>query len=236
VNVSFTLALLCHGEARTFRRTVESFADRVTPEPERVAVFGDAVDAETLDGVVATVREAFPRMPLRVGSTHPDRQAGFCEATGRLWGIVTEKALTDIPEFVFWLEADFVFLRDVDLQPLADVLRAHRRLAQMSLVRDACNQQEALAGGLVASRPGEFEQRETAGNRWMEQRSYVTTTPSLMSAVFMVANPWLSDGQPACEGRFGIELVQRGYSFGAWGSGEEWVAHMGVRDKIGKGY
>jgi hypothetical protein len=123
----------------------------------------------------------------------------------------------------------------------------------MALIRDVANADEAKAGGLVASRPGEFEQRYLSPEGfsyprhaepvqglgaipWLEQRSYFTTNPSLMRRAFMAEQPFLDDGGPYCEGRYGIRLRDLGYTFGAWGSGEEWVAHMGVRDASGTGY
>jgi hypothetical protein len=50
----------------------------------------------------------------------------------------------------------------------------------------------------------------------------------------MLENPWPADVAAECEGRFGFELVERGYEFGYWGNGERWVDHIGVR--TGKGY
>jgi hypothetical protein len=105
----------------------------------------------------------------------------------------------------------------------------------MALVRDAVNADERRAGGLIKSRPGQFQPQE-GSHPWLRHRSYFTTNPSLMRTSFMRDDPFLDDGEPYCEGRYGIHLLTRGYTFGAWGSGEEWVAHMGVRDRTGKGY
>ena len=63
-----------------------------------------------------------------------------------------------------------------------------------------------------------------------------TTNPSLMRRQFMAENPWPAEYDQRCEGLFGIDLRERGYSFGAWGSGEPWVRHLGRRDRSGWGY
>ena len=66
----------------------------------------------------------------------------------------------------------------------------------------------------------------------MEQKSYFTTNPCLMLRSFMEANPWPVYADE-CEGLFSIDLVARGFSFAAMGSGEQWVRHTGRRDGFG---
>ena len=51
------------------------------------------------------------------------------------------------PDFVFWLEHDFVFVKPLDLAPLMEVLDAHPTLAQMQLMRGAVNEREKRMGG-----------------------------------------------------------------------------------------
>jgi hypothetical protein len=67
----------------------------------------------------------------------------------------------------------------------------------------------------------------------LRHRSFFSTNPSLLRRDFMVENPWPADGEPFCEGRFGLELVQKGYSFGIWGDGDIWVDHIGRREGFG---
>lgn len=69
---------------------------------------------------------------------------------------------------------------------------------------------------------------------WLEHRSYFTTNPSLMRRAFMAEHPW-PDYPDQCEGRFGIDLIQAGYSFGVWGDGSPWVEHIGAA-RTGFGY
>jgi hypothetical protein len=222
--------------------TLASFRANVTPEPEQTYLY--------CDGLFATLRHGWEarRHRDRVDLLSSPVQRGFCSATATLWQWAVEPGV----DYVFWLEHDFVLLRPLDLRPLAVVLDADRRLAQMALVRGPVSPDEVAAGGLVASRPGEFVPREPypsdilgslcagpgAGVEmratWLEHRSYFTTNPSLMRRDFMVEHPLLDDGDPACEGRYGIGLRDAGFTFGAWGDGEPWVDHVGVRS--GHGY
>lgn len=149
---------------------------------------------------------------------------GFCVASGRAW----DAAITEGVNYVFWLEHDFIFQRHVDLRTLAEKLEADTQLAQMSLMRTASSVDEMNAGGLYELRKGEYEER----GGWLEHRSYFTTTPSLMRRQFMVENRWPTYPS-GCEGRFGIDLLARGYTFGVWGDGQPWVEHIGQRTGFG---
>ena len=223
--VNYTLILITHGDAPTLGHTLESFAEMVTPAPtERIC----CIDGE---GSLPPIE------PLGAWEIHAGRtQEGFCVNTRRAWNIVNS-----LDGYVFYLEHDFEFTRPVDLTHLAGVLDENPQLAQMALMRDAVNAEEKAAGGLYESRPGQYEPRltdlpftsEFTQVPWLEHRSYFSTNPSLMTAEFMRRNPW-PDYPERCEGLFGIDLLERGYRFGVWGTGEPWVRHIGQR--TGTGY
>ena len=163
-------------------------------------------------------------------------QLGFCKATRALWEVAVE---TDC-EYVFWLEHDFVFQREVDLRELADVLDDHRSLAQMSLMRQPISPREVEAGGVVKNHErmsDEFYSHIsgplTERREWLSHEAYFTTNPSLMRRQFMADTMWPRE-DAECEGRFGLQLKEAGYSFGIWGDGSPWVEHIGQRD--GHGY
>jgi hypothetical protein len=232
--VDYTLAVLTHGRSGTLDQTLASFYDKVRPAPARVLLHADGpwMSAPTSGRTFFVQTTGSPQ--------------GFCKATGSLWKWIVADALArepDAPEFVFWLEHDFVFLRPVDLSELADVLDDDARLAQMQLMRTPVSPEEIAAGGLYQMRQADYTKRlwepltaEYDPDRfrpWLEHRSYFTTNPSLLRTSFMAENRWPDDGLPECEGRYGIDLVQRGFTYGVWGSGEPWVEHVGVRDGFG---
>ena len=228
----YRLAVLTHGNMETLNQTLDSFFAHVSPRPSEVFVYADGVSAADRRAWMES-RDLDDRFHLRFG---PDQQ-GFCVATGMLWRWVSEPP----DPYVFWLEHDFEFLRDVDLRELAVVLDSDHRLAQMALVRGAANPKERDAGGLIESRPGEFDQMCGVYDGrfvhptppWLRHRAFFTTNPSLMRRRLMAERPWPMDGRGSCEGRYGIDLVAAGYEFGFWGAGEPWVEHIGVRNGFG---
>lgn len=225
----YLLALITHGQAPTLEATLDSFSEMVKPHPaHRIAA---------VDGADATLP------PIRQGgaweTTQTPTREGFCATTRRLWRAAAEAAERYKLDFVFWLENDFTFLRPVDLHFLAGQLDADRRLAQMALMRTAANRLEEAAGGLYELRKGDYTPEHTnlptvpQAFPWLRHRAYFTTNPSLMRAAFMRACPW-GAWPSECEGRYTADLLPRGYDFGVWGAGEEWVRHDGTR--TGHGY
>lgn len=234
----YRVACLTHGDAETLERTLDSFIENVTPEPYDWIILQDGPGEWTIPD------------PFIGYAGGWDEQVGFCEATRRLWKVTSQGKQHEFdgrgsafyirppaPPYVFWLEHDFVFTRQLDLEPLAAQLDADPSLAQMSLMRGPVNEKEMRAGGLFESRPGEYDLEFTnfldrsEAYPWLRHHSYFTTNPMLMRTEFMVENEW-PDYDEQCEGRFGLDLMDRGYSSGVWGSGEVWVEHIGTRSGI----
>ncbi|MFL5309506.1 MAG: hypothetical protein ACJ79H_03525 [Myxococcales bacterium] len=237
--MNYRLVVLTSPPGDTLGRTLASVAEHVHPAPAEVNVVADGYQP-----TVEAMRElGFPG-PIPLLALEPAR--GFCGATYASWSV---GALTRL-DYTLYLEHDFLFRHPVDLRELAFVLDTYPQLAQMQFMRDAANEKERAAGGLFESRPGEYQARSTFFDRfrgdpgkldtphdlyerpWLEHHSYLTTNPSLMRSAFMREHPW-PDYPEQCEGRFGIDLVRAGYSFGVWGSGEPWVHHIGERHGFG---
>lgn len=218
----YVLAVLSHGypQSDTAERCLDSFVEHVTPMPAMAVYRHDGpghaylgVGMEQGSAIAATVT--------------PREQLGFCGATRGLWRDAITYADLYEATHVFWLEHDFLFTRRVDLVDLAlalDAAPTEFPLAQMSLMRGAVNERERSSGVLAGG-------RDRGG--WLEHRSYFTTNPSLMTAEFMEGHPF-PEYASECEGRFGIDLVAAGFSFGVWGDGEPWTEHIGIRS--GRGY
>ena len=212
----YGLVVLTHGDGETLEDCLDSFRECVSPLPERLAILRDGPGYSFIPSW---------NVPFTC-SQIAEEQVGFCRATEAAWSC---GARSDFP-YIFHLEHDFIFGRDVDLTELAAVLDGDPMLAQLSLCRDAATPRERRAGGLVEARPHDFPPQPGG---WRLQ-PYLTTNPSLMRREFRAENPWPNDGLPNCEGRFGIELARRGYHFGMWGDGSVYVRHVGVRS--GHGY
>lgn len=181
---------------------------------------------------------------------HHFKRIGFCASIAEAWRNVPK----DI-DFVFHLEDDFELRDEIHLQDFIDVLNQDDKLAQVSLVRQAWNQQEKAAGGLIQAHPGHYEQwytdsrllekdrrQETVvrdGVRWrkipwLRHRRCFTTNPSLYPRR-IVDRGWPVEDQ--CEGKFSIRLLQDEYVFAAYGELDDLprVIHIG-NQRIGGGY
>lgn len=219
--MNYLLVVLTHGESSTLTPALASFAENVSPRPARAVIWRDGQG------------DLFPAVPplgcdLSLHGTWEQR--GFCAATRSAW----ELAIEGRHEYVFWLEHDFVFLRPVNLEEVAAVLDSIPTLAQVALMRNAVNEEERAAGGLYELRRDQYREQYFRGSTpWLAHEAYFTTNPSLMRRDFMETHAWPSWERPECEGSFGFWLRQQGISFGAWGNGEPWVEHVGVRDGFG---
>lgn len=235
--MNYKLIVITHGaDPHVLNRTLQSFHACVQPVPASAYLHADGKEA-TARSYDAARRHDWVRWTLG----QEDDSKGFCASVRESWG----EAVSGDHDYVFWLEHDFVFRRGVNLEQLAAAIEVEARLAQMALMRDAVNEQEKAAGGLFESRPGQYEPAFLGDSPLADDGSftrppeyhvhsaYFTTNPNLMRRTFMVDNPW-PGYESECEGRFGIDLVSKGYEFGVWGDGSAWVEHIGER--TGKGY
>jgi len=222
--MTYRLVVLTHGASDTLEPTLRSFHEHVTPKTADYVCIRDGggklppinPDGQTWRGTVL------------------QPQQGFCAATRAAWKAATLPG----PDHVFWLEHDFLFRQDVDLRPIMETLEQDHRLAQMQFMRGPVSARERRAGGLYQLRKDAYSQAFTnllsssAAYPYLEHRAYFTTNPSVMRREFMQACPWPTH-ESECEGKFGIDLVERGFKFGVWGAGEPWVDHIGKRDGFG---
>lgn len=216
----YLLVVTTHGNSSMLSRTLRSFEEHVLPQP------ADAVLIE--DGPPRPV-EWWTGRRVSLGATL-GRQGGFCEAVKAGWA---EVARSELP-YVFWLEHDFIFLRDVTLDPVAAVLDRNLHVAQMSFMRQTANADERDRGGPLGGHTTQLCDDFLTGSRWVEHEAYWTTNPSLFRTQLARDVDW--PGEPECEGKMGVELKAQGFHFGVWGNGEPWVNHVGHRDGSGRGY
>lgn len=237
----YRLIVLTHGDCAPLEATLASFAAHVTPAPESCVLVYDGPELYGALSPHPNLSAVETEIPWTIATMPEGRQGGFCAATRRAWSFGGgENALSHQEhDHVFYLEHDFLFLRRVDLRDLAAPLDSNKRLAQMALMRDAVSEEEHAAGGLFELRRSGYQQLASflpgpsgAPVEYLEHTAYLTTNPSLMRRDWMADHPW-PDYPQQCEGRFGIDLVADGWRFGAWGEGEPWVRHAGVRTGFG---
>lgn len=80
---------------------------------------------------------------------------------------------------IFHLEDDFRCVADVELGHLVGVLERHPHLVQVALRRQAWNDAEIAAGGIVELNPHAYDQSSDDYATWLEHRLFFTTNPSL---------------------------------------------------------
>lgn len=243
--MNYRLVVLTHGQDMApIMETLKSYPKYVSPPPTKIAIVHDG--QYLTDPLLLIARSMGAAI-----TTTPSGPVGFCGATKRSWEIgvgidpIEGGMEEDPPDFYFHLEHDFRFERHVDLGLMAQVLEGDHSLAQMSLRRDETPDERFQEG--IFGHPHElFEERDhilgvpiqdNLVSPYLVQSIYFTTNPSLMRRQFMVENPW-PDYADQCEGRFSIDLRERGYKFGIWGGREDppAVTHIGRRDRHGFGY
>lgn len=164
---------------------------------------------------------------------------GFGGAIKSAWQWLLDHTDAD---HVFHVEDDFLFEKPVDLDTMAKVLDRRPYLAQMALRRQACNEAEIEAGGVVELNPKAFTEVRDGRQVWLEHRAFWTTNPSLFR------RPLLAAGWPEgdrSEGLFTHQLLGSGFDdvpgdkvrMGYWGAkaSAPWIHHIGDQ-RVGHGY
>lgn len=140
-------------------------------------------------------------------------------------------------QFIFSLEDDFTFNRPIPLEDMAQVLITNPHIYQMALRRQAWNQEEIKAGGVIERWPDDFKEVEQGGLVWLEHRRYYTTNPNLHQRSLLDKQwPTTKDA----EGHFGIKIFSDDplAKCGYWGKKTDtpWVQHIGVQRQPGGTY
>lgn len=222
--MNYLLAVLTHGPDGDKRaaEAIERAHAALSPPPASIIVLWDGAP-EYLDAAHIDSREGWPVALVELGQP----ASGFCGATADLWRTCSWRP----EDYVFWLENDFEFERDVDLFAMGAVLGHpdNGDVCQMSLLRHP--EQHELPT-LVKDEWG----RNLTGHQgeafdWLEQTTYWTTNPSLIPIQVFREVAW-PEG-PYCEGKVAEIMRHRGFTFGVWGRGEPWVKHIGVRSGFG---
>lgn len=222
-----TLLVITDGRRDLITETIPSArANLVGPITRRV-IYDDSGD----DTNRAWLRETFPDFEV---IWHPAGRQGFGGAIRTAWSFVGLAA----ERFVFHLEDDFTFNRPVDLTKMAQILDLVPDLSQIALRRQAWNDAERSAGGVVELNPYAYVGVHWTGDieaEWLEHRLFFTTNPSLYRTE-LCRRGWPKGDQS--EGRFSAELFTDPHVRCAyWGRHDDdpWVHHNG-KERAGVGY
>lgn len=166
-------------------------------------------------------------------------RAGFGGAIRRAWQYLCRTAEDDQATHVVHLEDDFTFNGPVHLDDMAAVLDFVPELAQVALRRQAWNDLEVAAGGVVELHPDWYA--DCAGGphpsrmwHWLEHRVCFTTNP----CVYRRSLCWRDwpTGEHS-EGVFTHQLLGEGLRFAYLGERADGpqVHHIGEH-RVGTGY
>ena len=173
------------------------------------------------------LHEQFPSF-IQIGE---GPRKGFGGAYSFAWKTLSDNSEAD---YIFNLEDDFTFNREVPLEAMAKKLDENPHVYQMALRRQAWNSEEIRAGGIIERWPHNFQQEDG----WISHRMWFTTNPSLYrkSLVDTRTYPDVKDA----EGHFCISILDSDPEarFGYWGqkSDSAWVEHIGRQRKEGATY
>lgn len=107
-----------------------------------------------------------------------DHKLGFDGAIDAGWQRINGTSV----DWVFHLEADFIFNGPVELEAMISILERQPHLAQVALKRQPWNDRERAAGGIVEQHPDEYDECQDDEFIWTEHRRFFTTNPSVYSA------------------------------------------------------
>lgn len=132
-------------------------------------------------------------------------------------------------DYIFHLEDDFTFNREIPVNDMAKVLEDNPHVYQMALRRQAWSSEEVKAGGVIERWPENFVQQDG----WISHRMFFTNNPNIYrkSLIETRAYPNVKES----EGHFSLSILNSDpkAQFGYWGQKTDlpWVEHIGVLRK-----
>lgn len=212
------LLVITDGRKDCIKQTIPSaLAMLEGPITSRI-IYDDSGDAEYRRWLF----NAFPTFEL----VFEPRRQGFGGAIQAAWNYLKN---TD-SQYIFHCEDDFLFNRPVPLVEMMEVLDEHPYLYQLALRRQAWNDTEKRAGGIIEQHPEDYFQKDG----WIEHKRFFTTNPCLYRRSLLDIGWPQGDNS---EGHFTHKILNSdpNSQFAFWGhkADEPWVTHFGARQGTG---
>lgn len=212
---SVDVIVLTAGRQEYLIQTLASFSERVRGPIRHRTIQDDSGDED----FGFWLKETYPEW--EVITTRG--KSGFTEAIRSVWAYEQRRAVSPSP-YIFHLEEDFTFDRDVDLIEMIRVLESDEKLAQIALLRGPFFPPEHAAGSIINEDPKAYTPRSIGRIKWLEHTKFFTTNPSLYRRrLLRLGWPRVRNSETV----YTRQLVRRGYHFGYLGEGEAWVSHIG---------
>ena len=129
-------------------------------------------------------------------------RVGFIGAMTSAW----DKLKEDSNEWVFHLEEDFLFLDDIYVDNMIDVVKNHDYIKEMVLLRQPIGGRELKKGGIIASHPERYEDKTDGANCWVEHRVGFSCNPCVYRKSLIYEHPW--PNMPNSEREYGRVLLK----------------------------
>lgn len=127
-------------------------------------------------------------------------RVGFAKAMISAW----DKLREDKNEWIFHLEEDFIFLEDIYIDAIIDVMNHNKHIVEMVLLRQPIGHRERMKGGIIASHPERYEDKTDNTNYWVEHRVNFSCNPCLYRKSLISKYEW--PDTPYSEREYGKKL------------------------------
>lgn len=143
-----------------------------------------------------------------------------------------DAALSTDPDYCLWWEEDFIATRPLPIAQAIQVMESHASLAQMLFSRQPLSPDEiasgSVIGGFLANASHSVTHHAFTEHNWIFSMN-PCLIPARVLAMGWPAGP-LGVGNEAGMTK---KLLDAGYTFGAWGHGEQWCEHIGEERSAG---
>jgi len=231
--VAVPLIVLTNGRKDCISRTIPSAIEHLTGVSHMVIV-NDSPDPAYREWL----ESEFIGGPFDGKILHLTGEHGYWQAMKVVWWYAQYLMNFDGCDKILFLEDDFTFDAEVDLNQLATVFDDQPHLTQIALLRGPWFANEHEHGGLIEALEAQgqtFTECSDGTNSWIEHRACFTGNPSLIPRRTF-EHPWPEGAWS--ESRFGKQLFADPAARGAyWGrrSDPPRVTHIGT-ERVGAEY
>lgn len=222
MDVEVELVVITNGRKDYLEETLASARERLKGRITKRTLINDCVDPAWRAWLDANLGEEFE-------ITHHRKNLGF---TGMMGSAREQIRATDGPPYVFWLEEDFVFDRNIDLDEMATLLDKPG-LYEAALLRGPFFSRERKVGSIPDEHRSSYRTEVFRGVQHLAHRRFFTTNPNLTKRESF-ERPWLTGSHS--ESRFGEQLWEDGLHVAFLGDGQNWCSHIGKSRRGGHGY
>lgn len=175
-NVS--VVFITDGRTDLLEQTLNSFHNHVGYPFFEKLIINDNTDPMVVK-IVDNLSIAYGLTPI-----HHKEKRGFAGVYDTAFKTVSKES-----DYIFLCEDDFLFNEEINVQDMIVILQYNRNLAQVVLKRQAWNEQEKKAGGIIEQWPDLYDEKEIAHIRWSEHRLFFSTNPCLVPS-WVIQRGW----------------------------------------------